>query len=82
MREGGRPIFLDEEMAGPRKGVPGYERNRKQPPFAAGKRKDHKRYRHQCAKAMHKASSRFAVLAQVVGPEVGKRLELLFIHGK
>lgn len=82
MREGRRSILLDEEMAGPRKCVAGHQRNRKKPPFTAGNRHDQKRYCQQGAKAMHYASSRFAVLTQIVGPKIGKRFEPSFIHGK
>ena len=82
MRERSGPVLLNEEMRRPGKGVTRNQRQRKQPPFADGHQKHHKADCCKRAQAMQHARRRLAVLAEIVRPELGKRIELSSRHGK
>ncbi len=82
MGERGRPILFNEKVAGPGKGVAGYQRQREQPPLADSDEEDHKTHSRQRAETMQHARSQPAVFPQIVRPEVRKRFELLIGHAK
>src|SRR5258707_1683695 len=80
MRESRGPILFDEEMPRPRQAVTRHKCQWKQPPPAHRDEKNQQPDRDNRTHCVECAGGRLAMLAQVVWPEVGKRIEGALIH--
>ena len=70
MRESCGPVPLDEKMRDPRESVTWNQCQRRQPPFADRNQQNGQAESTERADAMEQARRGFAVLAEVIGPEV------------
>src|SRR6266480_329968 len=80
MHESCGPVFFDEEVSRPCQAVARHKRQRKQPPPARRDEQNQQHHRRKSTGGVQQARGRLAVLAQVVWPEVGKRIEPALIH--
>jgi len=78
--EGGRAVVLDKEVADPRGGVAGHEREWQPAPPTRRRQRDEERRARQSPRQMQRARAGSAVLTHVEGPELRERLHLMFRH--
>ena len=82
MREGGRAVALDEEVADPRQSVAGRERDGQPRPARRRREEDQQREARERARGVQPARRRPAVLGEVVRPELFVCFELAVRHKK